>query len=180
MGDDARELVERARAGDGDAWETLYERCYPRLLAYAQRRLPAAHEAREAVAEVMARAMSGIHRFRSDGAGLDAWLYGIMRHVVVDVQRASARRSTEPVREAESADPGPLDHVLGSEEAARLRRAFARLSPSDQELLELRVVGGLTAEEVGRLLGKRSGAVRTAQSRALQRLRQLLRADAVE
>jgi RNA polymerase sigma-70 factor (ECF subfamily) len=70
--------------------------------------------------------------------------------------------------------PGPLDHVLGREEATGLRRAFDRLAEEDRELLELRVVAGLDAAEVGRVLGKRAGAVRQAQSRALARLRVLL------
>ena len=64
--------------------------------------------------------------------------------------------------------------VLAREEAASLRKAFEQLSPSEQELLELRVVGGLSADDVGSVLGKRAGAVRMAQARALDRLRVLL------
>jgi len=52
--------------------------------------------------------------------------------------------------------------------------AFATLGPDDREILELRVVGGLDAEEVGLVVGKRAGAVRMAQSRALARLRAAL------
>ena len=52
-----------------------------------------------------------------------------------------------------------------------MRVAFERLAPEERELLELRVQGGLSSEEVGVLLGKRPGAVRMAQARALQRLR---------
>lgn len=52
-----------------------------------------------------------------------------------------------------------------------MRSAFRRLSPEDQEVLELRVVAGLSADGVGEVLGRRSGAVRMAQSRALGRFR---------
>ena len=55
-----------------------------------------------------------------------------------------------------------------------MRRAFGRLTDDEQELLELRVVGRLSAEEVGEVIGKRPGAVRMAQARALSRLRSLL------
>ncbi len=55
-----------------------------------------------------------------------------------------------------------------------MRRAFGRLTDDEQELLELRVVGGLSADEVGEVIGKRAGAVRMAQARALSRLRSLL------
>lgn len=171
---DVRALVDRARAGDEAAWEQLYRRAYPRLLAYASRRLSGPDEAREAVSEAMARAVAGLHRFSWQGAGFDAWLYGILRHVVLDQHRGRRRHSNDPVPERVHDGPGPLEHAVANEEAAALRAAFARLNPADRELLELRVVAGLPAEQVAEVLGKRAGAVRMAQSRALGRLRSLL------
>lgn len=170
--DQLEELVARAGRADPDAWEALYRRVHPGLLAYAARRLDR-ERARDAVAETMARAVAGIDRFEWRGGGFDAWLYGILRHVVLDAYRAQgrdrARRERVEPRRAE-----PLDHVLDNEDAREVRAAFARLSPDDRELLELRVVAGLSAEEVGEVLGKRPGAVRMAQSRALERLRREL------
>lgn len=175
---DVASLVTGARRGDSEAWEALYRRAYPRLLAYARRRLPSPDEARDAVSEAMARAVANIHRFRSMGAGFDAWLYGILRHVVLDALRAQRRRSPEAPPEEASQDPEPLGQVLDDEEAEAVRAAFARLPPGDQELLELRVVAGLEAGHVARVLGRRAGAVRMAQSRALKRLRSLLEEEA--
>ena len=153
-------------------WEALYRRAYPGLMAYASRRLDR-ERARDAVAETMARAIARIDRFEWKGGGFDAWLYGILRHVVVDAYRAQARDAGR----REQQDPqaaGPLDHVVDNEDATEVRAAFARLGNDDRELLELRVVAGLTAEEVGKVLGKRPGAVRMAQARALERLRREL------
>ena len=169
-----RALVERARDGDVVAWETLYRRAYPRLLAYAQRRLASPDEARDAVSETMVRAVAGLDRFRSDGAGFDAWLYGILRHVVHDAYRRDRRCSPEPVPERPDEAAPPLERVLHDEEAEQVRAAFARLRPEDRELLELRVVAGLSSDQVAAVLGRRPGAVRMAQSRALARLRELL------
>jgi len=165
-------LVERAGSADPDAWEALYRRAYPSLLAYASRRL-GGDRARDAVAETMARAVAKITMFRWQGGGFDAWLYGILRHVVIDAQRAHARESRRRVPAAGSF-ASPLDFVLEGEEAEAVRDAFAALLPGDQEVLELRVVAGLSAEEVGVVLGKRPGAVRMAQSRALAQLRREL------
>jgi RNA polymerase sigma-70 factor (ECF subfamily) len=170
-GDDVALLVERAKASDPNAWEALYRRVYPGLLAYARRRLDA-DRARDAVAETMARAVAGLDRFAWNGAGFEAWMYGILRHVVIDAHRAHARRRGEPLDHGDGA--GPLEYVLDGEEAAALRSAFDLLDPADRELLELRVVAGLSAEEVGSVLSKRPGAVRMAQSRALERLRREL------
>ncbi len=165
-------LVERARRSDPDAWEALYRRVYPGLLAYASRRLDR-ERAADAVAETMARAIARVDRFEWRGGGFDAWLYGILRHVVVDVYRAQGRDARRREREHPRA-AGPLDHLVDSEDAHEVRAAFGRLGADDRELLELRVVAGLTAEEVGEVLGKRPGAVRMSQSRALERLRREL------
>ncbi len=166
-------LVARARTGDADAWEALYRRAYPMLLAYARRRLDP-EGARDAVSEAMARAVARIDRFTWAAGGFDAWLFGILRHVVLDAQRAQSRFSQDLPAEDESLAPGPLDHVLGAEQAAALRAAWKKLSAFDQEVLELRVVAGLSADEVASVIGKRAGAVRMAQSRALDRLREIL------
>jgi RNA polymerase sigma-70 factor, ECF subfamily len=166
-------LVRDARQGDGSAWEALYRRAYPRLLAYARRRLPSDDAARDAVSETMARAVRGLGRFRDDGNGFDAWLSGILRHVVLDAQRAAGRRPVVVGGDLEraSSQPGPEDVALAGFDASTMRAAFARLEEGDRELLELRVVLGLSSDEVASVLGKRPGAVRMAQSRALDRLR---------
>jgi RNA polymerase sigma-70 factor (ECF subfamily) len=163
-------LVERARACDPEAWEILYTRAYPRLLAYASRRLD--HErARDAVSEAMVRAVAAIDRFTWQGGGFEAWLFGILRHVVLDAHRAEGRRNRPLPEPPQIGPPDPADLLLQGEESAAVRAAFERLSPFDQELLELRVVAGLSSEETARVLGKRPGAVRMAQVRALERLR---------
>lgn len=177
---DLPQLVERARQQDPEAWEALYRRAHPRLLAYARRRLPTEDAARDAVNDCIARAVRSIGKFRGAGAGFDAWLYGILRHVVLDAQRAGRRRPLSAGAEMpEPVDVGPRpdERVVADEEAARVRIAFERLAPADRELLELRVIGGLSSEEVGVVLGKRPGAVRMAQQRALDRLRVLLDED---
>ncbi|MEN3315797.1 MAG: polymerase sigma-70 factor, subfamily [Acidimicrobiaceae bacterium] len=166
-------LVDRARHRDPDAWETLYRLSYAGLLAYARRRLWGLTEADDAVSETFTRACHRIADFEWKGGGFNAWLFGILRNVMLEAQRTDRRASL--------VDSGPgqvedvcLDGLLRDEEALAVRAAFATLSPEDQELLELRVVGGLCAEEVGLVVGKRAGAVRMAQSRALARLRSAL------
>jgi RNA polymerase sigma-70 factor (ECF subfamily) len=171
-------LVAAARRGDAGAWEALYRRAHPRLLAYARRRLPSDDAARDAVSETMARAVRGVGRYRGEGAGFDAWLSGIVRHVVLDAQRSARRRGSSVavsvVPDVPASDPGPEERLLGSLDAAAVREAFVQLSAADREVLELRVVLGLSSEEVASVLGKRPGAVRMAQARALERLRSLL------
>jgi RNA polymerase sigma-70 factor (ECF subfamily) len=70
----------------------------------------------------------------------------------------------------------PGDPAAAADEHAELRRAFELLLPGDQQILELRVIAGLSVEQAAWLLEKEPGAVRTAQSRAIGRLRQLIKA----
>lgn len=170
---EAETLVGRAKTGDASAWELLYRRVYPRLLAYAGRRLDP-DQAKDAVSETLARAVAAIDGFEPRAGGFDAWLFGICRHVVLDTYRANARRGSLPPPDRPLLDADPVDGVMRSEEAAAVRLAFERLDADDRELLELRVMAGLSAEEVAAVLGKRPGAVRMAQSRALARLRRHL------
>lgn len=166
-------LVPGARSLDQHAWETIFRRLHPRLTAYAGRSLD--HEsALDAVSETMTRAVDRIDSFTWDDAAFEGWLFGILRNVVRDVQRAHARSVPRAASQFERPDHEASTGLLAREEAAELTAAFARLSPAEREILELRVVAGLSAEEIAVTLGKRPGAVRTAQSRALAKLRSLM------
>jgi RNA polymerase sigma-70 factor (ECF subfamily) len=163
--------VRRARTGDADAWEALYRHAYPRLLAYARRRLAKPDDAEDAVSETMTRAVDRVGDFRWRDGGFEAWLFVICRNIVYEINRRQGR--SLPAAWAPP-DPLPEELVLEGEEAAGIRAAFAKLNPEEREILELRVVGDLGAKQVGRLLGKSASAVRMAQSRALARLRDMM------
>ncbi len=135
----------------------------------SRRRLFSDEAADDAVSETMTRALVAIDRFRWKGAGVDAWLMGIVRLVVLEQQRSALRRTRR--RSPAAVGRGATDQLLVAEQAGDVRQAFEKLSSEDQELLELRVVAGLSAEGVGEVLGKKPGAVRMAQTRALSRLR---------
>lgn len=170
--DEERLLLARARDLDPDAWETVYRRSYARFVDYARRRLPAGADPDDAVSEALARAMDRVHTLQDRGLRLEAWLYGILRNVVLEQVRSSGRApAPAPEQHLPDPGPGPLERVLDQELTGSLRVAFTGLSDDDQEVLWLRLVGGLSAAEVAEVVGRREGAVRQAQSRALERLR---------
>jgi RNA polymerase sigma-70 factor (ECF subfamily) len=172
-------LVDRARDCDPDAWEALYRGAYPKLFVYARRRLATDDQADDAVSEAMTRAIDAIDRFTLGPSGVDGWLFGILRNVVLEIYRRNGRAAPGALGgdERATAEAGPLDTVLAREERHRVRAAFDRLRPEDREVLELRIIGALDADAAGTVLGKRPGAVRMAQSRALGRLKVLLAED---
>jgi RNA polymerase sigma-70 factor (ECF subfamily) len=172
----------RLRSGDAAAWEELYGRMYPAMLAYANRRLPTLDEARDAVGEAMVRAVASVGRLQHRDTGPEGWVFGILRHVVIDAQRRGYRRR-DCIRPApvtvESSSEDYAQTVESEDEHVALRIAFTKLTDRERDLLELRVVAGLHSEEVASLLGMRPGAVRMAQARALARLRHFMAIDPV-
>jgi RNA polymerase sigma-70 factor (ECF subfamily) len=128
----------------------------------------------------MMRAVASIHRFRWTPAGIEPWLFGIARRVVADHHRRTGRLRRWSRAVASPAPPLPADAAELADEHAAVRVAFSHLSARDRELLELRVIAGLTPDQVAAVLGKQPGAVRVAQSRALARLRQRLQRGSVE
>ncbi len=179
-GHDQVGVIEAARAGDEAAWETLYRSIYPKLHAFLSRRV-GIEQAEDVLAETMSRAVAGINSFTLGPSGFDGWVFGIARHVVVDHHREKVKRRSEAMvgshLTAELSYPvDTADRLVLGDDYELIRRLFSRLDQSDQELLELRVIAGLSAEQTAAVLKKRPGAVRTAQSRALGRLRQLMEA----
>lgn len=180
--DDLRALVVRAQQHSPDAWEALYRRCRPKLVDYARRRLPSLQAAEDVVSEAFLRAIARIDDFNWTGAGFDGWMYGITRNVIHEAHRTITRDRRLDTKQANTID-GPMAVVSGDlgahmerdQEREVLRNAFALLNEVDREVLELRVVGGLTADQVAAVLGKQPGAIRMAQSRALQRLREAMK-----
>jgi RNA polymerase sigma-70 factor (ECF subfamily) len=170
-----KRLVDRALHGEPEAWTTLYARLRPRLFGLCLRRLGNREDAEDAVAETMLRAVRGANQFRWRGAGFDAWVFKICSNVIVDMSRSRARQVAVAAKGEGPTAPVVVDErVVLADEHAAVRRALDRLAVDDRELLELRVVAGLSSDEAAFVLKRRPGAVRVAQSRALTRLRTYL------
>lgn len=173
-------LAEGAQRRDPDAWDDLYRLVYPRLFAFARNRVGDDADADDVVSETMTRALHGIDRFRwRNSVGIEAWLFGIGRNVLHEHHRRASRMSPVPepvINQGPPDDPTaePAARILAHEEADAVRRALHRLRHDDREVLELRFVAGLSSQEIAHVIGRRPGAVRMAQSRALDRLRHLL------
>ena len=143
------------------------------LMGYLMVRLDNRDDAAEALSETFTRAISKAPTFRGDLYAFRAWLFAIARNVSADQYRRRARVflvADRPDAEDRS-QPSNEDIVLFNEDLAELRRSFARLPKGDREVLWLRVCSGLSAQEVGEVVGKRAGAVRMQQMRALDVLR---------
>ena len=169
--DDA--AVSAARGGDPSSWEAAYLAYGGALMGYLMLRLDNRDDAGEALSETFARAIDKSSSFRGDAYAFRAWLFRIARNVSTDQYRHRARLVVVPDQpdSADTPQPSGEDLAILHEDVAEVRRGFGRLSQSDQEVLWLRVCSGLSAADAGAVLGKKAGAVRMQQLRALEALR---------
>jgi RNA polymerase sigma-70 factor, ECF subfamily len=175
------ELVARAGAGDAEAASALLGLIRPGVVRYCRARLGRMsggyHAADDVAQEVCLGVLAALPRYRDQGKPFQAFVYGIAAHKVADHQRAAVRAQavtiTDALPDRADAAPGPEQQALASDLARRLSTLLQHLSEQHRELVVLRVAVGLSAEEVGDVLGMTAAAVRVAQSRALARLRAL-------
>jgi RNA polymerase sigma-70 factor, ECF subfamily len=171
-------LVERARAGDREAVETLAARYLPRLNRWARGRLPAwardLSDTQDIVQETVFRTFQRIESFDVRGEGaLQAYLrQALMNRIREEIRRVGRRPATDALESrAEDDGPTPLEVAVGREAAERYEAALARLRPGEREAIIAKVEMGLTNEELADALGKPSAnAARVAVERALIRL----------
>ncbi|MET7966290.1 RNA polymerase sigma factor ShbA [Micromonospora sp. NPDC005305] len=177
------ELVRRAAAGDRAAAAALLADLRPRLVRYCRARLGrigGAHTTADDVAqEVCLAVLKALPRYREQGKPFSAFVFAVAAYKVADAQRAAVRDSavaiTGTLLERPDAAPGPEEQAVATDLVRRIIVLLHRLPHVQREIITLRVAVGLTAEEVGTILGMSAPAVRVAQSRALARLRALAR-----
>ncbi|WP_169735202.1 RNA polymerase sigma factor ShbA [Amycolatopsis lexingtonensis] len=175
------EPVADAIAGDDAATARLLATIRPLVVRYCRARV-GRHErsfasADDVAQEVCLAVLTALPSYRDQGRPFLAFVYGIAQHKVADAHRAAARNRTDPVPEIPdgvSEAAGPEQHALRFELNERLARLLDVLPAKQREIVVLRIVVGLSAEETAAAVGSTPGAVRVAQHRALGRLRRLL------
>lgn len=178
--DSTFELVEKAKAGDRQALDRLFERSLPALRRWARGRLPAwsrdLMDTDDLVQETAVRAITRIGAFepRREGA-LQAYLRQAVANRIRDEIRRRKRMPAPVELDENHATPeaSPLEAAIGVEAVDRYEAALARLRPEDREAIVARIEMNCSYDEVARALGKPSlDAARMAVSRALVRLAQ--------
>lgn len=180
VSDELATVVARAQQGHPAAVEDLLVRVRPGVLRYCRARLGRADgsygSADDVAQEVCVAVLTALSRYVDHGRPFMAFVYGIAGHKVADAQRAVYRDRTEPtdsLPDQPDASAGPEELAVAGDAAARARGLLDQLPTVQREVLLLRVVAGLSAEETGAALDMSPGAVRVAQHRALARLRLL-------
>ena len=158
------------------AFATLYRRYLDPVYGYSFYLLGDHHDAEDATERTFLAALGAIDRYRDEGSTFRSWLFRIAHNQLANALRARSRHRTASLdavlEPAATDDPARLTGT--ADDARRLRAAVASLSDDRRQVVILRFVDGLTAREIGDVLGRSEGAVRVLQHRALRELAALL------
>jgi RNA polymerase sigma-70 factor (ECF subfamily) len=179
--DDVAATVADAVGGDPRAMERLLAQVRPLVVRYCRARVGRQERsfasADDVAQEVCLAVLTALPSYRDQGRPFLAFVYGIAAHKVADAHRAAARNRSEPVADVPDEpdeQAGPEQRAMRGELSSEMAQLLKVLPPKQREIVVLRVVVGLSAEETADAVGSTPGAVRVAQHRALSRLRAAL------
>ncbi|HET8777625.1 MAG TPA: RNA polymerase sigma factor [Candidatus Limnocylindria bacterium] len=161
---------------DRAAFGALYRRYLDRVYGYCYYLLGDHHDAEDVTERTFMAALAAIDGYRDEGASFRSWLFRIAHNQLVNALRSRRRRRASSLDEVVEpvSDADPAGFVGMAEESRRLRRALDALPEDRRQVVVLRFVDGLSAREIGAVLGRSEGAVRVLQHRALRQLAEIL------
>ncbi len=181
IGNDLVVLVGAAIDGDLGAVRGVLRWIHPLVVRYCRARVGVQDQAfisaDDVAQEVCFAVLRALPSYCDRGRPFLPFVYGIAAHKVADARRSAARNRTTPfpeIPEIPELVDGPEQRTLHSESVGRVTKLLDTLPDKQREILVLRVVMGLSAKETAKVIGSTAGAVRVAQHRALDRLRNVL------
>ncbi len=168
-----------ASKGDRDAFGQLYERYVDRIFNYVYYRTGNTHDAEDVTARVFQRAMKHVVTYTDRGVPFSAWLYRIAHNLVANWHRDRSRKQEIPLEDVPIlAAKGEHDHpersLVRSQEQESLLRMIRTLPAERQNLLILKFVEDLSNAEIGAIMNRSEGAVKSLYHRTLLALRDQL------
>lgn len=167
--------IEAARR-DPVAFAPIYERHATQVYRYCFRQTGDPDLANDLTARIFVRVIEKLHQYRPQpGATFRSWLFTIARSIITDHWRRHRPLQLLDEREMalEDGDPGPEEVAVHRSEVAELRHILGRLPDRQREIVELRLAG-LTTAEIAAAMEMTVAGVKSAQTRAYSRIRDLM------
>jgi len=174
MDDYDEQFLIQAAQGDLEAFGILYEKYINRIYNYVYYRTGNNDDAEDLTAKVFIRAMQHITRYQNRGLPFSAWLYRIAHNLVANWYRDSSRRKETPLDdgiENQLSRQYPELELVKLEEEEQLLKLLRKLPADRQQLVILKFVEQLSNSEIGLIMGKSEGAIKSLYHRTLQSLR---------
>ncbi len=168
------QILSLAASGDEEAFAWLYQKYVTRIFNYVYFRTGSSADAEDLTAKVFMRAMRHIRNYRDLGLPFSAWLYRIAHNLVANWHRDNGRRKEIPLDDAlplPILSKHPESELVKREETEKLLRIIRKLPPERQQLIILKFVEGLSNAEIGQIMGKSEGAIKSLYHRTLLSLR---------
>ncbi|HEX5468537.1 MAG TPA: sigma-70 family RNA polymerase sigma factor [Gaiellaceae bacterium] len=173
---DVRALVDRAKTGDREAFEELYLLHFDRIYGYLQMSVGNRHDAEDLTNQTFVKMIESIEGFEWRKVPLSAWLFRIAHNLAMDHFRARRRwqPEEEPPEPPERLEPSAEEEAMQSIGRRSMLDMIEGLSSDQQQVLTLKFVFDFSNAEIGTVLGKSEGAVKSLQHRALGSLQRQL------
>ena len=172
------DALTRAATGDTEAFGVLYDRYLGRIYNYIFYRTGNQHDAEDLTSRVFTRAMKHISNYQDRGVPFSAWLYRIAHNLVANWHRDNSRRQEITLDETFKTGPDgelPETTLMRSEAEDALMHVIRGLPDDRQQLLILKFVEHLSNAEIGRVMGRTEGAIKSLYHRTLLSLRNEIR-----
>ena len=173
---DESQLVEHAKV-DPEAFGKLYELHVEKIYNYIYYRVGNRHDAEDLTAKVFYRALNHIPRYNDKGKPFAAWLYRIAHNLVANWYRDHSRRQVVGLDNVSlKSDQRETPHQAAerTDEAEILLAAIQKLPPERQKLLTLKYADRMSNAEIGQIMGRSEGAIKSLYHRTLVSLKELL------
>ncbi len=167
-------LLVAAKSGADWAWSSIFKELFGPVTGYLASR--GSVEPEDTASEVFLKIAHNIHDFDGNEESFRSWVFVIAHRTLIDERRHRSRRPhlAAPPPEDISEGGNVEEEALESLITAQLLATFQRLTETQRDVLALRIVAGLSLEQTAQVLGKRTGAVKALQHRALATLKQEL------
>jgi len=169
---DEWKLISLSQQGDAEALASLYACYVERITRYVYFRVTDHELAEDITSRIFLKMLEKLDTYQVGQLPIGAWLYRMAHNAIIDHYRTKKIFvSLEDVHPAEVRQEDGIEEKLDLQiESQQLRAALQVLTEEQQRVLILKFIDGLSTQEIARQLGKRQGAVRGLQMRALRRL----------
>ncbi|MEX1247996.1 MAG: sigma-70 family RNA polymerase sigma factor [Anaerolineales bacterium] len=174
------QVLARATQGDKQAFGSLYDKYAGRIYNYIFYRTGSVQDAEDLTSRVFFRAMRHITNYTDRGVPFSAWLYRIAHNLVANWHRDSSRRQEVELEDGYRASKGdeyPEIALMENEEQRALLLHIRKLPEERQQLVILKFVEHMSNAEIGQIMDRTEGAIKSLYHRTLLSLREEIRKD---
>src|SRR5215470_8000953 len=172
------EAIAKARAGDAEAWGTLYRDYAPAMFRFCRRALPTREDAEDATMDIFIKVQKNLSQYDTTRS-FSAWLYKVAANHCWDILRRRKIRQDKETEDVENVplehpDPSVLDKMIEERTSEEVRRALGKMGARARMALVMRYYSDMSYDEIADQLGVRRQFVGVVLLRARHELRQAL------